>query len=262
MLLLMFFLQSFSFASYISLNTTTTVSFENNMLLVNVRSQNKGDESAHNVQAEFFFMGKRTISEKKQELKVNEKIVYDAPIRTGVLSPGQYPVILILHYTDANQYPFSALSAQTVNINSPSVISDVFGKSHSASFWKEGEFKVDLKNMSDIPIKAKTTLFAPRELDTQNNPQETIINGKAEVSLSYKVRNFSALSGSSYQVVAISEYDSNDAHKTAITPGTVIISETRTIAGIGTNTLMLVLISLAIIFLSLQWLPFFKSEKK
>lgn len=100
-------------ASYISLNTTLSSKVEGKNLKIMVSTVNKGDESAFNVQAEFRAAGRTVLAEKSPELPVGAVYQARAVIPVPVNKPGTHPLILVMHYTDANQYPFSALTAQT-----------------------------------------------------------------------------------------------------------------------------------------------------
>ena len=63
-------LASAAHASFISLNTTVTSEVRGNILNVSVSVVNKGDEAAHNVQAEVRLGDKKILANKKQELGV------------------------------------------------------------------------------------------------------------------------------------------------------------------------------------------------
>ncbi len=255
---LIFFSLSAS-ASYISLNTTVTSKVSGNNLRVEISAINKGDEAAHNVQAEVRVGDKKILASKKHELGINQTYKAFADFRLGFKSPGQYPLIVILHYADANQYPFSALTCQTYSYKAEDLPSEIFGSLKSISFWEKGKTKLTLKNMGDSEKVASTYLVVPRELSIERKSYEMVIPPKSKAEKSFMIENFSALGGSSYQVFAISEFEEEGIHQTSIIPGMIKIVERRTFLGIDYVYLIVVLIVLVVLFVVFQLrLPLFK----
>lgn len=212
-----------AFAAYISLNTSLTSKIEGNSLSLMVSSTNKGDESAFNVQAELQVSGKNILSKKAPELTVNGTYSTTEKFNVNYAKPGNYPIALTIHYTDANQYPFSALTCQTV-IYRKEAISPVFGKLSSTTISKEGKLKLTLKNAGAKDIKTRVSLVAPRELTVEDKAKELVLGPKSTETIEYEVKNFSALSGSTYQVYAVAEAEDSEMHYTSVVPGTVKIT--------------------------------------
>jgi len=258
LLILTLWLGSAAFASYISLNTTLSSKVENNNLKVTVSVVNKGDESAFNVQAEIKVGKKDVLLSKTSELPVNGIYKVEEAFRLSLAKPGTYPLTLIMHYTDANQYPFSALTGQTFTYRQEAV-SPIFGQLKSTSFSKEGQLKLVLKNSGDAGIKTNTYLVAPGELTVAEKSLSLAVASKSEQSGSFAVKNFSALSGSTYQVFAISEFEDQSLHYTSISPGTVKIVERQEIFGLSYATLFFILAMLIIIFIGAQFFKWNKS---
>ena len=74
----------------------------------------------------------------------------------------------------------------------------------------------------------------------------------SDYHLSFGVKNFSALSGSTYQVFAISEYEKDGFHLTSITPGFIRIAQSRTVLGIDYIYLAGILAVLVVVFAVIQ----------
>lgn len=239
-------------ASYISLNTTVTSKVEKDSLKVTVSTVNKGDESARNVQAEIRVGEDKYLDEKREEIGVNQIYTASAVYDLKNKKPGQYPLLIIMHYADANQYPFSALNAQTFSYKAKDLPSEIFGKIRTSTFWKKGKVELTLKNMGDSELSVSTKIIVPRELTVEKDSQENDIPSKSEKRLSFAVENFSALSGSSYQVFAVSEYEKDGLHRTSITPGMVKIEESRQILGISYTAVIVFIILLLFIFIVAQ----------
>lgn len=259
-LLVILALTNTSFASYISLNTTVTAKSDKTNLKILVSAQNKGDESAFNVKAGIKAGNKTILAASKQELGINQ--IYSAEALVGFENQisGQYPLVVTMHYADANQYPFSALNAQTFNVKVDTLPSDLFGQMGATTIWQDGELALKLKNLGDSNINASIYLATPRELTSTASPQAISIPAKEQTSITFPVKNFSALNGSAYQVFAVAEYDLNGSHHTTITPGTVRISESKKIFGVDYNALLIIAIILIGAFLVFQFLP--KNNKK
>ena len=245
-------LVSASFGSYISLNTTVTSKIDGNTLQVVVTAVNKGDESAYSVQAELNVAGEKILAKKVPELGIDETYKITKFIDLDLKDKGQYPLIVTMHYADANQYPFSALTAQTFPYQAEDLPSEAFGRMRSTTFWKEGKVTLTLKNMGAEDIETTTNLIVPRELTARAKQIKMNIAAKSERKVGIDLENFSALSGSTYQVFAVSEFVIDGVHHVAITPGTAKIIEQKAILGINYTYLMVLLVLLILLFIVFQ----------
>ena len=245
-------------ASFISLNTTVTSRVENNKLWTMISVINKGDEPAYNVQAEIRIGEAKYIAEKKTQLGVNQTYQVESAYKLKAANPGDYPLIVIMHYADANQYPFSAINCQTFSYKKTAPPSEIFGSLKKTTFFKTGKLKLVLKNMSEEDIRAMTSLVLPRELSVDQPEQEIYIPAKSSASLEFKVENFSALTGSNYQVFAVTQYIKDGFNQTNITPGMVHIVQEKKILGVSYTIIIIVLAVLAALFIAAQ---FFKPKR-
>lgn len=251
MLIIVSLLAAAAHASFISLNTTVTSEVRGNIVNVSVAAVNKGDEAAHSVQAEIRLGDKKILANQKQELGVGG--IYRANTSFQLKQkPGQYPLVVVMHYADANQYPFSALTVQSFPYKAEATLSDLFGKGKAATFWEKGSIKFILKNMGDTEINASTYLVTPRELTVKEGKQTLALAPKSDASLKFSVENFSALGGSNYQVFAISEYEKDGMHLTSVTPGMIHIVEQKKVLGINARYLFVILVILVLLFVGFQ----------
>jgi len=257
-ILFLFIFSSLASASYINLSTTVVTRSEGGLLNVAVSSQNNGDEPAYNVQAELQVAGKRILLAKSDAIGVGQSYTAGAREPLGLKLPGDYPLIIILHYTDANQYPFSALTSAVFRYRSEALPASILGSMASKTFWEKGMLSLALRNFSDAELELSTRLVTPRELAVEKNDLKTRIRPRGQERVQFAVKNFSALSGSNYQVFAVSEYDEAGVHRTQITPGFVKIVERRTFLGVDYAYLIIVLVALALLFVFFQFFPFNK----
>ncbi|MBU0672276.1 MAG: hypothetical protein KJ732_04515 [Candidatus Margulisbacteria bacterium] len=249
--LLMIVFSSAAFASYISLNTSLTTKVDKNDLMVLVTVINKGDESAHNVQAELRVGGEKYLAEKKLELGINQTYTAATTFKLKMQKPGLYPLVLVMHYTDANQYPFSALTCNVFSYQAGALPAEIIGKLQTAAFWQAGQTKLTLKNLSDSEIAAETSLVVPRELTVTTKAQKVRLAPKSNKTVTFGLENFSALDGSTYQVFAITEYEKDGFHQTNISPGMVKIVESNFFRDYRILIVVLVAI-LLVVFVLLQ----------
>jgi preprotein translocase subunit Sec61beta len=240
-------------ASYISLRTRVSSRVVGDVLEVSILAVNKGDESAHNVQAEIRVGGRKVLAKKVPELGVNKSYEVGRKFDLGLRQPGEYPLIVIVHYADANMYPFSALSCQTFSYKAEALPGEIFGSIKSSSFWKKGRAKLTLKNMGSSLVAASTYLVAPRELSVRKEASIMSIPPKSAGRLDFEIENFSALGGSTYQVFAISQYEKDGLHRTSITAGLIRIVESREILGISYTAIFVVLAILVLLLIAAQF---------
>jgi hypothetical protein len=249
-----FALASAASASYISLQTSVSSKVVGDQLQVSVSVVNKGDESAYNVQAEIRAGGKKLLARKVQELGINRTYRAQAVFDLDYKLPGEYPLVVVMHYADANMYPFSALTCQAFSFKSEAIPAEIFGSIKAATFWKKGQAKLTLKNMATAAIEARTYLVAPRELTAGGETLLVRVPAKSSARVSFGVENFSALSGSTYQVYAISEYEKDGRHLTSISPGMMKIVAAREILGLNYSVIIALLAGLVLVFIAAQFL--------
>jgi hypothetical protein len=221
-------------------------------LRVLVQAVNKGDEPAFNVQAELRVGDRNVLAEKMTELPVNGVYQGTASIPLALKTPGSYPLVLVLHYTDANQYAFSALTAQTF-VYRREAAPPLIGQVRPAAFARNGQIDVSLKNSGDREIAAETSLVVPGELTAPASRQRLTIPPRSEQSATFTLSNFAALAGSTYQLFAVTEFEDGGIHFTSLTPGTVRITAERGFFGLSQGMLTIVLTVLAALFIGAQF---------
>lgn len=240
-------------ASFISLKTDLNAKIDGDRLKVLVSVVNKGDEAAHNVQAEIKALDKRFLGEKAAEVGINQTYNAVTEFALNKDKPGIYPLILTMYYTDANQYPFSALTVQAIAYKADDVPGNIFGRLASAGFWQTGETKLAVKNLSNQEIKVLVGLITPRELRVTVDKQIVTVPPRGVSAVHFPIENLSALSGSNYQVFAVMEYDQQGSHQTSLAPGLLKIFETRNFLGLNYANWFFLLAILLIVFMAIQF---------
>ena len=239
-------------AGFIRLATSISSKIEGGTLTVLVTVCNEGDESAYSGQIEFLVGGEKYMSKKVEEFAVGVTNSFIQQIELSMETPGAYPLIATLHYADANQYPFSAMKAHIFPYEIEAGPSEIFGTIKETTFWKEGTVKLNLKNLGMSNIQTTTQLICPRELSVDEGSRNILVPAKSSGKAQFSLKNFAALSGSTYIVFAVSESEKNGVHHTTITPGVVKLKEQKKILGVSYGVLAAVLVVLVLVFVGFQ----------
>jgi hypothetical protein len=236
-------------AGVISLETRVNTNVQESRLDAAVTVTNHGNESAFNLQVKSESLGSEQESSVQKELPVEQS--YTATFRYALkgLSPGLYPLVLRILYTDANLYPLSALaiSGFVWQKNAPPGILGILGV---VRIQDQGRLNLRLKNLDNDTKTLHLRLLLPRELTAESLPSEMELPANKEVRLPFQVRNFSALENSIYPVYAVIEYDQRGLHYTAVAPGTIRIGSVAFLSRHGN----LLLVAFVVLLAYLVWI--------
>lgn len=243
-------------AGSISITVTATTSvFEDNGV-VNITLQNNGDEAAEDVRVslllpEDFTSDMVVIGRLFPGVPWSGSIVFNT---TDNLLPGAYPAVILTQYRDANGYPFSSVSKNSIVYKeiSSSDVSGMINDNKKVELYDNVNIFITLLNQGNSAIDAKVRLYLPREIKAEEYEKNISLDAKGKKDINFKISNFGALSGSSYFVLSAIEYD-GDKHYTSFASGIVEIKEKSEIAGLETSWLIFLLIALIIIFILYQF---------
>ncbi len=238
------------------ISLTTTVSTDvmiKNTAQVRIELLNSGDEAAYNVQlslisdyfdSEPFHVGNL---EPKKPFETNMSISLKDEIK-----PGNYPVVLLTEYADANDYRFSSVSPVALTYKNPSVslVSGSFSEV-SLSGKKSKTLTLTVSNRDDVLHDVKVKLILPRELKIDEDEKSVSITGKEEKKLNFKVSNFAGLEGSSYVVLASIEYE-DDVHYSSFARGMIKIGDEENQSRFSIWIPVIIFLALLLIFLYLK----------
>jgi hypothetical protein len=211
-------------AGFITLQTQTTSSYDGKQFKMQVGITNRGDEAAYNVAVSADLNGKATRSPAREILGINETYSLELVIDLVLERAGRYPVVVNIDYADANQYPFSSASISHF-VNRDSLPLQIFGTLQNIELSKSGTLKLTIKNLDEKEKKATVRLILPKELSLSNVPEALTLKGRSEEELQFKVKNFSALPGSTYSIFALIGYDEGDQHFSTSVGGSVKVIE-------------------------------------
>ncbi len=244
-------------ASFISMTTEVSTEVSGDVVTVDVSTQNNGDESAYNVKLTTELEGTRNSSQTKDILGVGQSFETDMSMDlSGLDKPGTYPLVVRVDYADANGYPFSAITHSSFDYQH-STSSEVFANIGKSTITEEGETNIRLRvrNMGNDVKQVRIRLVTPKEISTEGEKTVEIRGGSQEV-VEFEISSFGALAGSSYAVLAVTEYE-GDLHHSSVTRGTVKIVEPGNLLldnwFLLAALVLLVLIVVAYQFKSLRW---------
>ena len=226
--------------------STEPVFFPDN---ISISLKNSGDESALNVRlsllSDIFIADEIFISSLDAG---QEKNFFLAINKAGEILPGLYPVVILTRYEDANGYPFSTVSPNSIAYKEGSS-SNIFGVIKKTELSKDSEIGIAIRNMGNENLNLKLRLFLPLEITAEEYSKDVSIDAKTEKDVSFKISNFGALVGSSYFVVAALEYE-DDKHYSSFASGIVSIVEEKGI--FDQDLLIIMLFILIVIFIAYQ----------
>jgi len=241
------------FASHITLQINVSPAVRENQLSCLVNITNQGDESASSVQVHLEFQGRRYSSAALPTLAVGQNHSASFSLPTAGLPGGRHALAIFVDYADLNGYPFTALSHGDFIIgddNPPSI----HGVIDPIDLGSEETLVLRIKNLDGTPKEIKMKLFLPKEISSPQPENQISLNGSTEQSVRFRIRNFSALEGSTYQVFVLAEYDEQGKHSCFFTPGTVKIVPARSFfsrnkwaLGVAAGLLILLLIGIQIV---------------
>lgn len=215
-----------SSAGFITIETTTSVTVAGDNARVTITTTNKGDEPANNVIINLAFASKQFSGKLKDTLGIKESYTDEFTFPIEFKKAGRYPIIVTVEYTDANLYPFSALSVSYLNFNNPAN-ARVSGTISQTSIADKGKIAVAVNNIDSVERKIHMQLITPKEFMVQGPVTEISVAPAKEKSASFEIRNISALPGSSYPVFAIISYEDDQYYYSTIASGIINIEKQK-----------------------------------
>ena len=132
-----------------------------------------------------------------------------------MLRKGRHPLSVMVHFQDSIGHPFSALTATTFRVQQEKA-PDLLSRGEPLIMGDQGAVVFRLENTGALPKNVKASLLMPREFLLGNKGFEATVPGGGRKVASFSVTNLSALSGATYPVFCIVEYDEEETHHTVI----------------------------------------------
>lgn len=236
-------------ANVISIETGTTINISGTRAQVIVTTANRGDEAAHNVKAGMEIGGRQFSGRLKETLSPREQYSEEFNAELEFKKPGRYPVVVNIDYTDANLYPFSALSATYINYGE-SLNARVAGMVAPVTLAKNGRINLTVNNLDAVERKFHFRVIAPKEIVVTNPEGEIAVASGTEKKVSLDIRNISALPGSSYPVFALLGYEDDKYYYSTINTGIITVVRNKSLLDAYQWPLLIVLAVLVAIVIA------------
>lgn len=246
-------------AKYITLGHTVTVEqiIQGNETTINVTLLNSGDEAAYDTQLSLLLpegIGSKPIFLGKMDPNMPQSGTFDIGIDSGVM-PGKYSLVILTEYKDANGYPFSSVSPNSLILKEVTS-SQVFGKISELTLGDKGERRkltLELRNMDDKDHDLQIRLFGPRELKIDLEERSLVLNARGVKKIDFAISSFGALPESSYVVFASMDYEEGGIHYSATARGVVKIVEQKEAISFSGELPLVALIILILIVVIYQF---------
>jgi hypothetical protein len=216
-----------------------------------VTVSNSGDEAAHSVGVQVEVLGVEHRGETHTTLRPGTSYEETLPVAMEDLPDGRWPYRIAVDYTDANQYPFQALSLATFLRGNPPPSQIAVSTLEAPGLAQHGPVIVSVKNLSDAERSAELRLVLPRGIDVPGGNLEFTLTPWEERSLEVPVVNRFALAGSRYPVYAVVEYDEDSTHQAIVASGDLEIIEAVTVVESSRSYLWILAVALGVLFAAL-----------
>ena len=130
---------------------------------------------------------------------------------------GRYPLIVMTHYADGNQYPFSQISFTYLQAGSITPIT-VTLSSEKLTLYGDGRgiFRFEVSNRDDVEHNMIARIYLPDELACDETVKDFSVDGKNKAFVEFDVRNFGAVPPATYTGVVEVGYDYGGVHYSAL----------------------------------------------
>ncbi|MEW6667873.1 MAG: hypothetical protein AB1512_21900 [Thermodesulfobacteriota bacterium] len=185
-----------------------------------VRVTNAGNVRAQRVRVDITLPAARIRAPGEQTLEVAGSADFPFETRLGLLRRGRHPLSAMIHFQDSLGNPFSALAVTTFLVQEEKG-ADLLARGEPLLMQDRGTLRFRLENTGALPKTVKASLLMPREFLSSGAVWESALPGGSRKEAAFPVANLSALSGATYPVFCIVEYDMEEMHHTVIGATTI-----------------------------------------
>jgi hypothetical protein len=212
-------------AGVIRISLKTTLSIRNGVIQTKIVATNTGTDAAHRLRGVLHIFDRTIISDKIDRLGVQKSHAFDINIDLPKDKKGIYPFIGEVRFHDANQHPFSALSAETFKVKSR-LFKEVKGTATNPTVKRKGKLEIRvITNPFANPLNLKATLYLPYALSASESKQEIFIASGEGKDFSFDLNNRFGAGGAKYPAFCTLEYNVNGHHQTILIRSVIRIQE-------------------------------------
>lgn len=238
-------------AGSISMTTQQNAHLDGESLHVEISVTNTGDEAAHAVTPLVRFGGKEVRGQRIEALQPNNSMKDMLSVDVGRLSPGTWPYLVAVDYTDANQYPFQAVQGGRLTVGNPPPAKVAVASMKADKLANTATLAVELKNLEGVARTVSVRLMPPDGIEASPATTEVSFDPWQEKTLDVTLTNRTALPGSRYPVFAAVEYDADAVHYAVLGQGMVEIIPNETFLDQYAGSLWIGAVGLAVLFVAL-----------
>jgi hypothetical protein len=210
----------------ITINMTTTASYRDGAVTVELTVGNSGDEAASNVVPVLRFRDAVARGTLRDTLPPTGRFQETLRVPAPDLGEGRWPFRIAVDYTDANQYPFQALHAAVLPVGTPSPAKVAVTAIEAGRLSRTGAVEVQVKNLAAVARAVGISVFVPEGLEA--DPASTLeLPPWEEETVRAELINRTGLPGSRYPVFVAAEYEEDGVHHAVVSQGLVEIVSPR-----------------------------------
>ena len=154
-------------AGTISITTDAITWVEAGRIHGKIQVTNVGNAPAHELRADTEILGERFGSSLAPTLGPHESTSFQFSKPVDPSLKGTYPLVVLIHFQDANRHPFTALSCSTFSIGEK-VDAGLSATAETLDLKDDGTLHFEIRNESDQPRQVRATLHLPREISCPN----------------------------------------------------------------------------------------------
>jgi hypothetical protein len=211
-------------AGVIRISLKTTLSIHNGVIHTKIVATNTGTDAAHRLRGVLHIFNRTIVSDKIDRLGVQKSHAFDINIDLPKGKKGIYPFIGEVRFHDANQHPFSALSAATFKLKSR-LFKEVKSKATNPTVKLKGKLEIRVTNPFVTPVNLNAKLYLPYALSASKSKQEIFIASGEGKDFSFDLNNRFGAGGAKYPAFCTLEYDVNGHHQTILIRSVIRIQE-------------------------------------
>lgn len=211
-------------AGTISITTNAFALADNERLYVLIQVKNDGSEAAHRVRTNAEVLGEQFGSEVRTRIDPGKSREFKFTKSIDTSLAGTFPITVLVHFQDANGYPFSALTCTTFSVGK-SRNAELASASDPVSIKDNGIVRFRIQNKSSHERHIKATLVLPREFSSEKPETQFSLQAGGNKTLAFSIQNLGAVDGASYPVFLIQQYDFDGVKHTAVSNEVVNITK-------------------------------------
>ena len=206
----------------ITLNTVLSCEVTPPEIKTTLIVENKGDETAYNLQARFKISEKEWLSKIYPKLEANKKIEIESIENFVPEKIGNYPLTAKVFFQDAAGYSFTSVLVTLLTydeVTRPSLL----GTIEDMAISDRGSLKLQMTNLAYDDLDIDIHVLTPDELSVEPREKQMTLAARAKEDFQFGLSNLSALTGATYPVWVVMEYEDEDKHFTYLCSGSVSI---------------------------------------